>query len=1179
MIAAQLLFYFALSLGLLSYLGYGPARLLLPEQHRRWRLLLVPLLGLCATVVLSSFLNYLLPMTQVTWLILAAATVLNAALIWRSRSLGLDRPTRTDGVVLALMAVAYLLGVLPLIHDGTTAFLGLQWDLELYLPLTEYLKRYPMGLPLTAFPNPLLDAINSAPVRGGSGWGFSYLDAFLGTVVGHASFETFRPTLHLVFALSVPAVYLFCRGGLAMGAGAALLAAALTATNGLNLWIASMGLAGHAVTFSALPLAFTATLWALRDGTRRSVLLAGLCAATLLLSFYTGAVVLYALGVGGAGLAMLVRSTQRRATIVTGLGIAAATLAFGAAGHLRFLELLPLYFQHGFSGGWQVNQFSPLSQGLGLTPYELVVQRLGSSTAWDWLSPNIINLVAIMLTLGAAAFTAAALRRGNWDRTAFIALLLVFAAFGLYLRYVSPYPYGYFKLVSLGAFLLAAGLAQGIATLWAWSSAQHVPRPGPGAGLGSAAADKASLLLPRLAQTRLATAARGGMLLYGLLFLALLSHNSLLSVRFFWQPDPDELPRATWELHALQSIVPAGAPVLLSSRSSFEPRFAGMVAYFLIDSPITGDAKTAYGQAESDRPDMDYEYLVLQASERADVRGLSPEDLVWQNDLVALYQRPEQWLEDIDLESVRRPFFLSSRQPATLSLSPGGWHIASGGTRFEDAPLAADGPLQVEYTFLSFADVTARVKSPQSTIDVKLPAGLSTYRTQALALPTLLELSLADTSTPAWLLNVRLQAPESATAALTHFPDTLALRPTVRSGDGQAQLSLDYSFGDSRGGSVSLAAELYQQSGQNRALRPSGFWRLEELKAAGFGSSSFLLNTADWQCGVTPADLFPATETALEDGAYQVHLAAYYVNEEVGRWPWLSFTVQQGKIIDTQSVDLPPYQLLYLSPPRDVRSMEEALPAGAQVYLPPLIAPNTSFQRVAVASLQDRRFYTDAPAFFPGALPASPSQVYGYGLLPAEAVPADWGFLPKALWSNDQAALYPRDPNSTQPSARLGASNATSEQFSESTLLVDAEATLSATGAHVALATRGSVPPGAVLGVDIYGESACNVQHFGYWATPLNAPSSELRIDLDLPQQQGSISSASRGALPALSEVWPVHPGSFRAFLFYKDGDRYETSPLFEFTLTPEGITRTLTYPQTMRIPLKSDRGHTSYAR
>ena len=80
-------------------------------------------------------------------------------------------------------------------------------------------------------------------------------------------------------------------------------------------------------------------------------------------------------------------------------------------------------------------------------------------------------------------------------------------------------------------------------------------------------------------------------------------------------------------------------------------------------------------------------------------------------------------------------------------------------------------------------------------------------------------------------------------------------------------------------------------------------------------------------------------------------------------------------------------------------------------------------------------------------------------------------------------------------------------------------------------------------------------------------------------EQQGSISSASSGTLPALSEVWPVHPGSFRAFLFYKDGDRYETSPLFEFTLTPEGITRTHAYPQTMRIPLGSDSGHTSYAR
>lgn len=1193
MVAAQLLLFFIASLGLLSYVGYGLARLLLQGSLQRWRVLLMPLVGLCVIVVGSSFLNYLLPMRYITWLLIAGSTVLNLALIARTRSLGLSRPPRDEGVVVALTALTYLLGVLPLIHAGTTAFLGVQWDLELYLPLTEYLKRFPMGEPLSTFPNPLLSAVNSVPVRGGSGWGFSYLEAFLGTVLFLDSYESFRPALHLMFALSVPAVFCFCRGGLHMSSGSALLAAGLSAVNGLNLWIVSIGLAGHTVAFPMLPLALTTTLWAVQERRLTTIVLAGTVVSTLLLSFYTGAVVIYGLAAGAWGLMYLARTPHRAKSAQAALRVALVVFVLAGIGHLRFRELLPLYGQYGFSDGWLVTEFSPLSQALGLMPYALITERVGSATLWEGLPAETLASLATGLSWATIVLCLLALRRRTWDRAAFLSFALVFIAFGLYLRFAQVYAYGHFKLLSLSTFLLLGGLAQGVSTLWHQQAQPLAPGAGPGAAAGSdlshmeqstratapaTLAAKAVSLRKTFSGRTSSLLLRGGILVYILLFLPLLAHNTLLGLRYYWEPDPAELSRSVWELRALKDLIPPGAPVSLTSRSGFNPSVAAVAAYFLLDNPIAGDARTAYGQLKSDRPDQHYDYILLQADERADVRGLQPSNLLWRNEVAALYKRPQHWLTDIDLESARNPLTLGPRQKATLVLSEAGWSLISGDTQFQGELPGAAGLMQVEFTILAFQETSALLKSPAQETQIELPSGLVTYRTSAVGAPTILELSLPGATKPAWLLKVRIQQPAEPGPSLVALPDLFALRPTPQVGPNRAELSLDYHLSDTRGGFLALAIELYQQEARGAALNPKGFWRLEQLKELVNGSTQFFLDLAMWRCGAVSAALSTASGTPLEDGKYQAHLAVYYVNEEVARWTWLDFIVRQGRAVEPSTRPLPAYPVLYLSTPKDVRALGEALPEGATVYVPTLVDPDRSFVPVAVALLREHRFYTDTPALLPGALPASPSVAYEYGLLPPTEDPAVWGFASNQLWANDQAALYRRDPHGTRAQSRLGTGYAPNAPAPANALLLDATASMNGDAAAVTVNISGSRPSGSIVGIDIYGESACSLQHYGYWGTPLPGAPATFQIDLSLPAQEGRLLTLNGSALPTDARTWPVHQGTFRAFLFYKEGERYETSPLFEFTLANGWATRFRAYPQRMHIPLTGD-GHTSIAR
>ncbi|MBI2886616.1 MAG: hypothetical protein HYY02_05360 [Chloroflexi bacterium] len=1079
-------FYYLISLGALGFVGYAPARLLLREESKAHRWLFLPLLGLSAIAVLSSYLNtLLLPMAAATWVILGLAGVANTLLVLRTRRLGLPRPSRVELFLGLLMAAVYALGVAPLVHADIVAFLGVQWDLEIYLPLTEYLKRYAIGPAIQSYPNPLLEAINSPAVRGGSGWGFSYLEAFLGTLVAWPSFQSFRPTLHLVFSLSIPAVYLFARLGLGMRPGVAGLAAALAGANGLNLWLASTGLAGHATTFVTLPLALATAHLALRERSWRAITLSGLTLAAMQLAFYTGALAVFGAAMSIQGLVALAVAPERRRLLLAAAGILAGAGLFGLVAHLRFLEVLPFYFRDGLSEGWHLREFTSLSTVLGLTPFSMVLDRLGEPAhQWTGLPPEAVALWATGLTLGAGLLTLAALLRPGWQRGAFLCCLAGFIALGVYLRWRADYPYGYFKLVSLASFLLLCGVAQGLATLW-----QSVRvRPGGAAP---------SLWLRR-----------GLALGYALVVLPLLVTTTAQAVRFFWEPDPDEMPRSVWGLQRLGSLVPEGAPVHVTGRSGYDPRIAAMLSFFLLDAPVVGNMKTAYGQARSARPDDAYDYLMLQPGERPEERGLRPQDLVWQHELVALYRRPERWLAAIDLEATNQALPVVAHQPLALSLGAQGWSLSNGQELLRGGYSAPASLQQVELTLLAFDGVTASLRTGPEREQLAFPSGLVSYRTQPVTAPGTLELAVEQSERPLWLLGLRVLKPEGSRPEMMESRDILLLQPRLEVRGSQVEVTLDYRFRDTRGGHVALGLEVYQRTPGGRVLHPGAAWRLNQGKGQGGDHTRMVLDVDAWSCGparpaggpTRPAN--PAGPRPPGDGVYEVHLAGYYVNEEVLRWHLLSFEIRGGRAKRLSPRPFPPYAVSYLPDPQDVGALARAMPPRDAVFVPPQTDPDHSFIPVAVATLRDRRFVTDAPGGMGSVAIRGAGQQPLWALLPAGQEPELWGYRgAQRVWFNEAAALYRRSSASALARFQLAASNDLLQPGASQALrgtLAPREVTLEGVGvaaypepvARLRMKVTGLASRASDLEVRLEGQPTrvgLIPGYFEYWTRPISA--------------------------------------------------------------------------------------------
>lgn len=646
-IVITLLGYYMFSLLFLSFVGFWAARLLLPRGMRRHAALIAPLLGYCIVAIASSFLSStVMNMTEATYLIVVAAGVFNLLAIYKAGWPKLpDRKNEQWPVALVALG-AYAVGVLPLVHAGSTAFVGQQWDLELYLPIVEYLKRYVIGDALVAPNNPLLAAMNTAPFRGGSGWGFSYSQAAVDVLLGWMSYESFRPALQFVVALSIPSVYVFARNTLHGSHKVALTATVLWSMNGLTSWVAASGLAGHAISFATIPLALSLTASALTSLRGGAVVAAAISVAGMLLSYYTGALLVYVVGVAAICLPPFFSSPRRLPRRAMALGAIVCLVAgVGLVGHMRFLEVATVYRLHGFSAGWGVARYVPLGEALGLVPDGFLLARTSPS---PFLGPTLLQLLDVLtflMTQAAIILCLLATFVKGWYRVRFLHLWFSFVLLAFYMRFAMSYPYGYFKVLSLTAFLLPIGLAHGAWWLWDKEAPVDTFRP-----LLTQTSGRVFRLWKGLPLGRIAVTAAG------FLFVALLSLNMFLTVRFFWK-GADPVRPGVWELAALHRYLPPGQPVRIAGNGDFTPQENAMLAYFLIDNPIVGAVTTAYGSLVAEPGDSQPRYLIAPAVSR----GIPPTDqplrLLWSNRLVALYE--------VDVAAVTSPPWETSAPSTT----------------------------------------------------------------------------------------------------------------------------------------------------------------------------------------------------------------------------------------------------------------------------------------------------------------------------------------------------------------------------------------------------------------------------------------------------------------------------------------------------------------------------------
>ncbi|MBI4497994.1 MAG: hypothetical protein HY689_08865 [Chloroflexi bacterium] len=1056
-LAVRLGAFFLVTLALLVYTGYGPTALLVPAPLRRYGWLLAPGVGYCWFAIAASFLNStLLPMTWATALILALATAAN---LWAWRRLpaggrGFPFALREQGVVAALALVPYLLGVLPLLHAGSTAFVGVQWDLEVYLPITEYLKRYAISVRLEAPPNPLVASLNAADFRGGSGWGFSYLEAGVGVLLGWPSYLTFRPLLVAVLCLSVPGWYVLARAALGAGRPAALLAAALWSIQGLSLWVASMGLAGHTASYGLLPLALALTAVALDTGERRAIVLAGSAVAGLVLTFYTGALPFYVLPTA-AWLALRLRRgpatgsgqrPERWRAVLSLTGVGAAALALAPVAHLRFLQTLVVYGERGLTQGWNVAVFSPVAEALGLSPFVLVQE---TARAADLLGPDGLRaylLLGWLLALAAGAVALVGLVRGPLDRLRWAGLVLPTLGFALFLRWGLDYPYGYFKALSLAAPLLIVILAVGVVALWERLSALPPPfrtgdapwtgqarslsvskgtggvAPSSSSGQASTSSGNAASPLPGICPQCasgffIGKGARLGVrlavLLVGVVFLGATALNTALSVRYFWEPQRDALPGAVWELAALRQVLPPGAPVYVLGRSGFDPRTGGMVAYFLMDYPLVGSLETAYRRMAPPSAGQRFEYLLLLEGVAPEERGLRPEEALWRNDLAALYRVPERWAGALEFEGL--PAAVEVSAGLDLALQEDGWRVARGdGLALSGGYRSPAEVVQPELTILTFGASVLEVAGERGRERLALAPGIQVRRLSATRVPGSLRLRTLDGPPPV-LLGARLLRLDAGPLGPEPAPPQgfVALRPDLQAqAGGQITAEVGYGSPDPRQGTVTLAVEVYGQDPRG-GLRPYSAWEVAQLQEERFGTARFTLDLERWTCkgGREDAQPSPLGLAGLPpDGTYHLHLVAYHLGDQVLRWPWLTLRVVGGKVEVVRETPPPPVLVTYLPVPADVAEVRERLPDGAEVLLVPDPDPDRSFIVAAAGFLEGRRPVADPGFPRDGVDPAEPGRAYEYALLPAGLDPRAFGYDDAALWENEQARLYRRGP-------------------------------------------------------------------------------------------------------------------------------------------------------------------------
>ncbi len=593
--------------------GYGPACLLLPASVRPWFWLAVPVVGLAVLSIAFGWLNLLLPMRWAAPVALAVLFALGGyCLIRRPAARGAQ--SRAEQLAVAgLMAVALVLCLGPALSNPALLSIGRNWDVEIYLPLAEYLKLHPLGfgianpagVPFSDYPNPLLWRVNFFDVRW-SGLAFQSIHAAVGVLAGQAAHHHFAALIAVCYALFVAAAFLVFRAAFAQPRGIAIAVTALVSVNAGFLYVAYWSFGQQAVALPLLALALLTGVVALREPSRPHTAMAGLALAALLAAYAT-VLPLYALAFG-FGVVATGYTARNLTPLRVAAGVGAVSLILAPWAYLRgIVRVRHLFDERGVAGltvGPDVTDFPLLGWGFGLytQPSGGLLNLLPPGHPAELVLGGGVQIVILgLLLLGAVSWY----RTRQWLP---LALGLAPIALLLALRYGSPYPYGFLKAMASGGFLLVGLAAAGAQAVWGFLPAKGFARW-----------------------------ARGILVAAGILYLGLTALNAFQTT--IRTSEVSEM--AFRDLERLAAQLPPGATVYLAGGRDLQGPRAGALAYFLRRNDLYGYLRTGFSTFYRPAPPEGAAYAVFPASDMSQPELYPVSALLWEGQGLRLYRRQD----------------------------------------------------------------------------------------------------------------------------------------------------------------------------------------------------------------------------------------------------------------------------------------------------------------------------------------------------------------------------------------------------------------------------------------------------------------------------------------------------------------------------------------------------------
>ncbi|GAB4216411.1 MAG: hypothetical protein OHK0022_57510 [Roseiflexaceae bacterium] len=614
----------ACALALCCYVGWGATRLALPQPLRPFAAPLVPLVGY-ALVLWVGFtgVSTALDLRWSLGLLLALATALNLLALRRDGPPRLAWPGPIGWGLAALLALALLAGVWPLLRYGYLTAIGQGWDPESYWPMAQHLIDFPVARIPEAPQNPLRGLVTSPPGIGLT-LGFSVFQGFTMLLSGQSVIATFAPLLALMRALGLLAVYVWLRATMGLRPAPALLAAALAGAGALLLWIGYFNFGMQTSAWPLLGLGLAVGLAAIEDLAARgraawpAAVLGAVVLATLPVGYYPaltiwlpmaaalGAVRLLEAAGGQPGLSLAQRLRPAGGLVLAAAGLAALTLLLAAPAVADYFE--------GFSFRYSLpepkigpDRFIAATDTLGLTAFRLP----GGGNQ----PPGALVLIASLLAAGfaLAAFLLPATNQPpdpnnsklntQHSKLRWLGICAAVLAYLFWLRFGRPYEYAYMKGSAYAGFVAWGLVALGVQALVPLAGRWRAGRP----------------VLVVLALLPLAVTVWAQLLIVG-------EHSK----------GPAIFTRDLVALEQPARQIPPGATVFISNDEPLIGPNSGLLATIFYGRAIWGHVATAYSGLDAWPEGQLPQYAVLSTRERPWPLELGGREL-WRSRALALY--------------------------------------------------------------------------------------------------------------------------------------------------------------------------------------------------------------------------------------------------------------------------------------------------------------------------------------------------------------------------------------------------------------------------------------------------------------------------------------------------------------------------------------------------------------